>query len=395
MSTLEAQGYASDALRTNAEMKVVIENHRDFMAELPGGSAKTELTISSGAIVPPDGAGGGVHTVDTEGNAASDDLTTITTTNTPEGRFIMLRAENAARVVTLKHAAGGSGQMSMTDSADFVLDALDKWVLFHLESTDWVEVCRSYGVDAAAARLNIGVPKLMSHQTLCPHRNLIGAWASNATATWTADELVLEDASGNQVAIASFNKTANLAASGAAGLDTGAEASSTWYNAWAICKADGTQSIILSTSSTIAGLTFPSGYTYAGLIGAVRNNGSSNLVDFRQAGALVDIDATQIITAGTQTSDTSINTLLETAVPPLARKVQGYGRVSDSGSSASALTLKPVTGSNIGRKIINNPGGSTSTAGGYFEALMVTPQTLFYQVSAGDSAEAFATGFEF
>lgn len=400
MSTLPAQG-ALEAIINNLNMKAAVENLRDFMAESLGGGPKTELTIASGAIVPPDGAGGGVHTVDTEGNVASDDLETITITNTGEGRFLILRAENASRVVTLKHAHGSAGQMLMYDSADFVLDALDKWIMFHLESTDdWVEVMRGYGVDRASARLNLGVPKLVSHQTLCPHRNLVGTWASNATATWTADDLVLEDTSGNQKRITSFNKTVNIATSGAGGLDTGAEASGTHYYAWAIAKTDGTQSIILSTASTVGTITFPAGYSYAGLIGSVRNNGSSNFVDFRQLGGLVEIDATQCLTSGTATSDTSLNagsgtvTALSTIVPALVRKVQGYARVSDSGSAASALTIKPVTGSNVGRKIINNPGGSTQTAGGYFEALMVAAQTLFYNVTAGDSGDIFITGWE-
>lgn len=386
-----------DVGHTQAELAAELGQVVEAIRETAGGSAQTTLTIASGALVPPLGAGGAWHLVDTEGAASTDDVTAITMTNCHVGRRVRFSAANSGRVVTFVH---GSNIVNY-DGADFVLDATDKWIEYLAGATDMVEIDRYYGTDHAEERLALGVPKQIGHNTLCPHRNLAGAWATNATATWTADELVLEDASGNQVAIAAFNKTANIATSGAGGLDTGSEGSSTHYYAWAIAKADGTQSIILSTSTTVAGLTFPSGYTYAGLIGWVRNNASSNFIDFKQLGALVDFDVVQILTAGVATSDTSLNagsgtvTALSTIIPALARKVQGYARVSDSGSSASAITIKPVTGSNVGRKIINNPGGTTAAAGGYFEALMVTPQTLYYQVSAGDSGEIFVTGLEF
>jgi hypothetical protein len=277
-----------------------------------------------------------------------------------------------------------------------VLDALDKWILFHRESTDLVEVCRSYGVDRASARENLGVPKQVSHNTLCPHRNLIGVWATNATATWTADELVLEDASGNQVAIASFNKTANIATSGAAGLDTGAEASSTWYYVWAIAKADGTQSILLSTASTVAGLTFPSGYTYAGRIGAVRNNGSSNLVAFDQRGEDVNVAETTLVSAGSATSPTSLASNLATAVPPNARRASGYCSIKDTGSSASAVTLQLASGSSTGQAVIQNPGGTAANLFGGFDLLLLTAQTAFYSVTAGTAqCSAYVTGYKF
>lgn len=150
------------AVATTAPMKVYVEDIRDFVAEMQGGGARTELTIASGAIVPPDGAGGGVHTVDTEGNAASDDLTTITTTNTPIGRFMRLYAENAARVVTLKDSGGGAGQMLLADGNDFVFASIDAWVLFQLRSTDWIEVARYVPVDDLTAITSLATDDLLT-----------------------------------------------------------------------------------------------------------------------------------------------------------------------------------------------------------------------------------------
>jgi hypothetical protein len=79
--------------------------------------------------------------------------------------------------------------------------------------------------------------------------------------------------------------TADISASGANGLDTGSEASSTWYYIYLIKKPDGTVASLLSASATSP--TLPSGYTMKRLIGAVYNNGSSNFEVFRQFGRKV------------------------------------------------------------------------------------------------------------
>lgn len=393
MATLPAADVLGDTSsgHTAAEFGVEIEQLRDVVAESPGGVAPTTLTIASGAITPPLGDGGGWHLVDTEGAAAADDLTTFTLTNMQEGREVTIAAVSAARVVTVKTSAN----IDTADGDDFVLDATDKWLKVKRSGSDVVEVARSYGADAAGWRGFFGVPKQISHQTLCPHRNLVGTYATAATVTYTADELILEDADGNQILIEAYNKTATITTAGAGGLDTGSEASSTWYHVWAIAQADGTSSILLSTASTLAGLTLPGSYTFAGYLGAVRNNGASNFVDYRQLGAVVGVEAQTLQSVGTATSATSLNTTLATLVPSTARKLHGHGRVSDSGSGVATLTLTAVTGTAIGRVVIQAQGGNTSAAGGYFEIIMPTAQTIYYSVGASESADIFATGWEF
>lgn len=127
---------------TNAQFQTYIEAFRDVVSNQIGGAGRYELTIASGAVTPPARDHGGVFRLDTEGNAASDTLDTITQTNTPDGTIIIVQAENAARVVTLNHAAGGSGQMLLADSTDFVFASLAAWVMFQRRSTDWVELMR-------------------------------------------------------------------------------------------------------------------------------------------------------------------------------------------------------------------------------------------------------------
>ena len=82
------------------------------------------------------------------------------------------------------------------------------------------------------------------------------------------DELALEDASGGGVKIVSFSGTANIANSGAGGLDTGSAMPGYIYYVWMIYNpsAGGTPAVMFSLSSTAP--TMPSGYTFKARVGA-------------------------------------------------------------------------------------------------------------------------------
>jgi hypothetical protein len=161
MSTLPAAGYLENAARTNAEMKVALEALRDIMAESVGGEAGAELTIASGAVTPAEGVGGGIFRLDTEGNAASDTLDTITQTNTRDGQVIALRAENVARVVTVNHAAGGTGQILLYDATDFVFASASAVLFLRRSGTDWVELHRFVPTEDLTALTTIATDDLL------------------------------------------------------------------------------------------------------------------------------------------------------------------------------------------------------------------------------------------
>ncbi|MDH5738715.1 MAG: hypothetical protein OEY77_00150 [Nitrospira sp.] len=142
MATIPAAGHISDSLRTEGEVKADLESVIASLRQVPGAaSVELAATIAGGSITPA--GAGGIIVVDTESAAAADDLTTIVQTNYPDNACILLRNANAARVVTLKHAATGSGQMFLSRSADAVLDDTKRWVLLQRRGTDWHEVDRS------------------------------------------------------------------------------------------------------------------------------------------------------------------------------------------------------------------------------------------------------------
>lgn len=111
------------------ELQQLLEDLVQSAKELPGGQSRSELTIASGSVT----ATRSIHSLDTESDAATDDLTNILTTGLKDGHLLLVRVENAGRVVTVKASAGGAGQMTLAGTRDVVLDATTKFVLFYVD----------------------------------------------------------------------------------------------------------------------------------------------------------------------------------------------------------------------------------------------------------------------
>lgn len=91
-----------------------------------------ELTIATGAITPTQT----LHSVDTEADAATDDLVTINAAS--EGRVLVLRANIGSRTVVVKD--GGS---SIRSAGDFSLDENTDMMTFMSSQGIWAETSRS------------------------------------------------------------------------------------------------------------------------------------------------------------------------------------------------------------------------------------------------------------
>lgn len=102
----------------------------------------TELTIASDAITVTQN----YHRVDTEADAAADNLATITAgASVAAGFVLVLRAENVARVVTVKD---GTGNILL--GGDCVLSATDRTLTLIYDGTNWRELSRSVNAGTIA-----------------------------------------------------------------------------------------------------------------------------------------------------------------------------------------------------------------------------------------------------
>jgi len=125
-----------------------------------------------------------------------------------------------------------------------------------------------------------------------------------------ADSVVLENSAGALYQATSVNLTVDIATSGANGLDTGAEAGSTWYYGWVIYNpSTATIAGLLSVSTTLAAITLPSGYTYGKLVTSVYNASTSNFTAYNQEGNYIEYtaDPSLALTDGSATSFTDVD----------------------------------------------------------------------------------------
>lgn len=217
--------------------------------------------------------------------------------------------------------------------------------------------------------------------------------------TVTADELEVQDSNGNVVRLTDVAVSAVLSNAGANGLDTGAEASSTWYYGWVIWNpATQTVAALLSTSASAP--TMPSGYTHKALVTAVYNNGSSNLVPFQQKSFTAWFESpVAVLSGGSASTETAIS--LTTAVPTAALSflatINAMFTASGGGNFATSVSLRVVTGLNALNLSSAAPTSAQDTCG----AQCVLPnlnRTLFYIFGpttnvAAASIDVFIAGF--
>jgi len=123
----------------------VINTDADENNAMAGSLAFTEseLTISSGSVTATRSA----HSIDTEADAASDDLDTIATGSVSDGCDLVIRANNTARTVVVKH---NTGNIQLANDTDFSLDDDEKSLTLRLRGSDWHEIARAPALPAAS-----------------------------------------------------------------------------------------------------------------------------------------------------------------------------------------------------------------------------------------------------
>jgi hypothetical protein len=208
-------------------------------------------------------------------------------------------------------------------------------------------------------------------------------------------EVATQDTSFVTALLSSVNLTIDITASGINGLDTGSEASSTWYYLWVIYNGTTTAGL-MSLSSTAP--TMPGGYTFKALVGAVRNDGSSNIIAFEQEENRVYYDANQTIL---NTAGATINAWTAIGItafcPPTAKKIQGIIAASNSD-----LGFSPRSDGQAGMINTGGNAGAATTLGGVLPTARLAAKmfdvryedTMYYYTnSAGFTL--LAQGWEF
>jgi hypothetical protein len=170
----------SDISNTSAAFAKTI-NTDDGVKNLLDGSlafGADELTISSGSVTADRSA----HTIDTESDAATDDLSNIVGTSVYTGAILHLYAANSARQVVVKNEATGAGEIHTKDKADIVLST-EYPLILRYNGTDWYEIAHP-APSASKARNLIDNGAMAVDQRSGETRTGIGASAAYHIDRW-------------------------------------------------------------------------------------------------------------------------------------------------------------------------------------------------------------------
>lgn len=232
--------------------------------------------------------------------------------------------------------------------------------------------------------------------------------AASASATATADEIIVETAlGGTRYCLTSFNKTINLATTGAGGMDTGTAPVSGFVVLYAIWNPTTQTAALLATNAMTAvqpnvygGANMPSGYTASALVGVWPTNASSQFV----AGYQVDraFSMPFAVAASTSTQVTSLTAVsVASLVPKNARSITGFMNVSGTNATNTAVNVaSSAAGINQQQCVSAGPNAGTLIGSATFGKLpIIISQTLYWQtlVQAGTfvAANVFICGYDF
>lgn len=202
---------------------------------------------------------------------------------------------------------------------------------------------------------------------------------------------------GQAILHAASDLTLDITTSGKNGLDTGAEASDTWYYIWMIYNP-GTQETAGLLSASSSSPTLPSGFTKKRLVGAVRNNGSSNFRQFLQTDTDVDyFEQETLLSAGSATSYTALSlaSMMPTSLSPTA-SINGKAGTS-GGSGTGVVSRVSLDGTNKYVQLNVAASASSGNAMNVGGSLGPVPQRngqLYYVVSdSNDYLDLYVRGF--
>jgi hypothetical protein len=176
-------------------------------------------------------------------------------------------------------------------------------------------------------------------------------------------------------------------------LDTGSEASSTWYYIWAFADGNGT-AIRPKFSASATSPTAPSGAVYQRLVSMVYNNGSSNFVAYGQEDDWWEYDsASNPLSGGTQTSFTTINLAAYIPDTDTINDIFGSYRWNSSANGNTMALIGYINGAYRGSAANRFLMGGGALHGAPYKMRTET-QGIQYKITAGNAAEVSIAGFE-
>lgn len=215
--------------------------------------------------------------------------------------------------------------------------------------------------------------------------------AASASATFTADEVIVESAvTGRQYRLTNVNASINLATTGAGGMDTGAAPASGYVALYVIYNPTTNTVAMLATNATAAkqpeiygGANMPAGYTASALVAVLPTNGSSQFAAARVSGRKVWTGTVTVLTTSAMTG-TLTSFPLSAGIPRNAKSWSGVGAITSTVTPANLSFV--VSGSSVSLGAVTLSITNSAVNGGlqapFADIPITTDQTAFYAASS-------------
>jgi len=255
---------------------------------------------------------------------------------------------------------------------------------------------------ASYNQVNSALQKMYSPVVGAARNLAMSVTAASATATLTADQIIVATAlNGQTFMLSNFNKTINLATTGAGGMDTGTVPVSGYVALYAIYNPTTGTSALLATNATSSvapsvygGVNMPSGYTASALVSVWPTNGSSQFKNGTQRDRSIGIPTVNVLTTST-TNATYTSLSLSAAAPLNAKSIVGEMSVSSNTSGSNNLNIIIAADANGSGRFplvvgLTSASGYNQTVG--ISLILSAPQTLYYTTANGAGTPSFSIG---
>ncbi|WP_447781019.1 hypothetical protein [Pseudomonas plecoglossicida] len=220
--------------------------------------------------------------------------------------------------------------------------------------------------------------------------------SASASATLTADEIAVSSSLGAvSYTLANFNKTINLATTGAGGMDTGTATANGFVAIYAIYNPATGASALLAANANSAvapevygGANMPAGYTASALVSIAPISGTAGqFAPFFQLDRSVDYQGGNLIT-GSSTTGNNLPTF-STLIPINAKFVSGTNQIGSNAASAVTQTLSSTANNLVGGQFnAQNLASGTSSAVPFRLSISV-PQTIYRTTGSPSGTPSF------
>lgn len=299
----------------------------------------------------------------------------------------------------LANIVESAGMTLDPDDVTQVLAALKKQFLSRVNP--FADIKADGAVAVATALSNLQLRESFSGVVGQSRNARMSIAAASSTATFTADELIVEMSTGQQYRLSAFNKTINLGTTGAGGMDTGTVPTVGFIALYAILNPTNGATALLAVNATTTtapetygGANLPAGYTASALV-SVWRVASSQFTVGEMMGRQINTPEQPLVTV-TNTVSTLTGLSISSAIPKNAKTMEGWGLIN---STAPATNNSFAVSSKSYPLGLRTQGNNNSGVSSVFSNLMIAePQRIYYQIGFGGTPTAstiYSTGYSF